>query len=221
MPGAPRSAGKRLSTSEEMTLATLRSAAASPFGRKCSIATIVLGLEDQINKTPADTSDPNEPLLQQNPLGKIPALVLDDGQTLFDSRVITAYLDHLAGGAILYPSNPTQRFEVLRLEALADGLMDAAILQIYEKRFRAEEEFSQGWVDRQAGKVTRAMSHLEGNLPPNPAKPNAGTIALACALGYLDFRFGGTWRSAYPNLVGWLDEFRANVPAYDATSPGS
>ena len=202
-------------------MAILRSAAASPFVRKCTVAAIVLGLEHQIESQPANTSDPLDPLRQQNPLGKIPTLILDDGQTLYDSRVIIAYLDHLAGGDRLFPADPMQRIATLKLEALADGIMDAALLQVYEKRFRQEGERSHSWMERQAERVSAALAHLCEAMPATTGAPTAGTIALACALGYLDLRFEGAWRRQYPPLVDWLNAFRAAVPAYDATAPSA
>lgn len=200
-------------------MAVLRSAASSPYVRKCSIAALVLGLEDQIESQPANTTDPLDPLRQQNPLGKIPTLILDDGETLFDSRVIVAYLDQRAGGNKLYPADPTQKIATMKLEALADGILDAALLQVYEKRYREEHERSHSWVERQAERVTAALNHLEESLPQATGAPTAGTIAVACALGYLDLRFEGAWRRTHPSLVAWLDAFRANVPAFDATAP--
>lgn len=202
-------------------MAILRSAAASPFVRKCSIAAIVLGLEGQIETQPANTADPLDPLRQQNPLGKIPTLILKNGETLYDSRVIVAYLDQIAGGNKLYPADPEQRIAAMRLEALADGIMDAAILQVYEKRYREEHERSHSWVERQSERVAAALSHLEVKPPQTTGTPTVGTIALACALGYLDLRFEGAWRRNYPALVAWLEAFRATVPAYDATAPSS
>jgi glutathione S-transferase len=202
-------------------LAVLRSAAASPFVRKCSIAAIVLGLEEQIETQPANTSDPLDPLRQQNPLGKIPTLILSDGQTLYDSRVIVAHLDYVAGGNKLYPADPAQRITAMKLEALADGIMDAAILQVYEKRFRAEHERSHSWVERQAERVSAALKHIEDNPPATTGAPTVGTIAVACALGYLDLRFEGAWRRNHPGLVAWLEAFRAAVPAFDATAPSA
>lgn len=179
----------------------------------------MLGLEGEIETLPANTADPLDPLRQQNPLGKIPSLILDDGNALYDSRVIMAYFDHLAGGNKLYPDEPMQRIEAMKLEALADGIMDAAILQVYEKRYRQEHERSHSWVERQAERVAAALAHLEAKPPVATGAPTVGTIALACALGYLDFRFEGAWRRSYPAMVAWLDAFRAAVPAYDATQP--
>jgi len=194
----------------------LRSSPASPFGRKVKIAAALLNLSDRIEVVPADTNDPNEPLRRQNPLGKIPTLVLESGDTLFDSRVIVEYLDHLAGGGRLIPAGEA-RFPVLRMQALCDGIMEAALLQVYEGRYRAEERREPKWLELQASKVTRGLDHAEAHLSAPGGDLHAGRIALACALGYLDLRFEGRWRAAYPKLVAWLDDFAARVPAFEAT----
>ncbi len=194
----------------------LRSSPASPFGRKVKMAAIELGLMDRIEIVVADTNDPNEALRQQNPLGKIPTLVLEDGMTLFDSRVIVDYLDHLAGGGKIVPAGEA-RFAQLRLQALADGIADAALLKVYEGRFRAETERSANWVAHQDGKVARGLAALEAAPPAFTGRPRIGEIALACALGYLDLRFAGAWRADHPALVAWLDDFAARVPAFEKT----
>ncbi len=197
----------------------LRSSPFSPFGRKVKIAASVLGLSDRIEVVAADTTDPNEPLRLQNPLGKIPTLVLEDGSTLFDSRVILDYLDHLAGGDRLAPAGAA-RFPVLRLQALADGVMDAALMQVYENRFRPEGGRNADWVAHQADKVRRGLAALEASPPPfDPARPDVGSIATACALGYLDLRFEGQWRAGHPKLAAWLAAFAAAVPAWEKTKP--
>lgn len=194
----------------------LRSSPASPFGRKVKLAALELGLMDRIEIVAADTTDPNEALRQQNPLGKIPTLVLEDGTTLFDSRVIVDYLDHLAGGNRLIPAGES-RFGQLRLQALADGIADAALLKVYEGRFRPEAQRNADWVAHQDGKVTRGLAALEAAPPSFPDRPRIGEVALACALGYLDLRFAGEWRSSHPALVAWLDDFAGRVPAFEAT----
>ena len=194
----------------------LRSAPPSPYGRKVKIAAAILQLSDRIKIVAADTNA-DEELKIQNPLGKIPTLVLDDGHTLFDSRVILEYLDHLAGGGRILPREPQMRFAALRLQALCDGILDASILRVYEARYRPKEVHHQPWLDMQAGKVTRALAALEADTPPLDATPNVGQITLACALGYQDLRFNGEWRNTYPKLVAWLDRFAAQVPAYAAT----
>ena len=195
---------------------TLRSSPASPFGRKVKISMIELGLTDKIEIVVADTTNPTDPLRKQNPLGKIPTLVLEDGSSLFDSRVIVDYLDHLAGGGRIIPAG-AERFAQLRLQALADGICDAALLQVYEVRFRAAEMRHAGWVENQQGKIDRALATLEAEPPAFADRPRIGEIALACALGYLDLRHEGKWRATHPRLVAWLDAFAAKVPAFEAT----
>jgi glutathione S-transferase len=192
----------------------LRSSPASPFGRKVKIAAAILGLSDEIEVVAADTMDPHDPLRRQNPLGKIPTLILPDGRTLFDSRVILEYLDSLSGGGIIIPAGDA-RFRVLTGQALADGIMDAALLQVYEQRMREPGERGARWVDHQAGKVARGLNALEAE-PPAAAR-DVAAIASACALGYLDLRFAGEWRATYPRLVGWLEAFSAAVPAFEAS----
>lgn len=196
----------------------LRSAPASPFGRKVKIAASVLGLSARVSVVPADTTNPADALRQQNPLGKIPTLILEDGQVLYDSRVIVEYLDHSAGGGQIIPHGKA-RFPVLCGQALADGIMDAAIMQIYELRWREEGRREPRWVEHQAGKVARGLAALELAPPALNERPDIAAIATACALGYLDFRFAGEWRSAHPGLVAWLDAFAAAVPSFAATTP--
>jgi glutathione S-transferase len=194
----------------------LRSSPASPFGRKVKISASLLGLADRIEVTDADTTNPDDTLRQQNPLGKIPALVLENGETLYDSRVIVEYLDHLAGGGRILPTG-WDRFQALGEQALADGIMDAALLQVYEGRWRAEDRHVAKWVEHQEGKVKRGLDYAEAHLStPNP-NLHIGHIALACALGYLDLRMAGRWREGYPKLVAWLADFEARVPAFAKT----
>jgi glutathione S-transferase len=200
-------------------MVTLRTSFGSPFGRKARIAASVLGFDGKIKVEEASTQDDKDPLPQQNPLGKIPVLILDDGSTLFDSRVVLEYLDVLAGGGKIVPKDTTARFDALRLQALADGMLDAGILIVYEGRYRPPEMAVKGWLDRQVGKIARALAALEKAPPSLDSPPNVGQITLACALGYLDFRFKGEWRQSHPRLVAWLDNFAARVPAFAATKP--
>ncbi|MBZ6078290.1 glutathione S-transferase [Microvirga puerhi] len=195
---------------------TLRTSPASPFGRKVKIAASLLGLSDQIELVAADTMNPEDSLRQQNPLGKIPILILENGEKLYDSRVIIEYLDHLAGGGKLYPTG-VDRFLALRQQALADGIMDAALLQVYEGRYRTEDRQEPKWLELQSGKVQRGLDHAEAHLSTPSPQLHVGHIALACALGYLDLRMGGRWRESYPKLVAWLADFEARVPTYAKT----
>jgi glutathione S-transferase len=197
----------------------LRFSPSSPFVRKVSIAAHVLGLNEQIKIQPVDLNDAADSLRAQNPLGKVPALLLDDGTAYYDSRVILEYLDHLAGGGRISPREVPARFAALRLQALCDGVLDASVLIVYESRFRPEEKRVQVWVDRQAEKVARALAALEAAPPALTSTPDVGQIALACVLGYRDFRFAGSWRKDHPRLTGWLDRFAAQVPAYALTAP--
>ena len=197
----------------------LRTSPLSPFGRKVRIAADVAGMADRITVLQADTKDPDDSLRGQNPLGKIPALLLEDGEALFDSRVIVEYFHDMAPEAGLFPSGP-QRFAVLRQQALADGLMDAAILQVYESRFRPEALQVQSWLDHQGGKVERALDFAAERYAAIRGGPaDAGEIALACALGYLDLRFDGAWRKRHPALEDWLGAFEVLTPAYRFTAP--
>jgi glutathione S-transferase len=195
----------------------LRSAPPSPFGRKVKVAAAMLGLSDEMNVVITDTVDPNDPLRSDNPLGKIPTLVVEDGLVIYDSRVILEYLDMRAGGGRIIPKDPMARVRALTLQALADGIMDAGILQIYEGRWRDSAKHEQKWLDHQVGKVSRALDYLEANPPALGETMDVGHIAVACALGYLDLRFKSEWRASYPKLVKWLEAFSTKVPAFEKT----
>jgi glutathione S-transferase len=195
----------------------LRSSPASPFGRKVRIAISLLGLADKIEVRETDLNDPADSIRVQNPLGKVPALIIDDGTVYYDSRVILEYLDHLAGGGRIIPREAAARFAALRLQALCDGICDASLLQIYEDRYRSADKRVQSWLDRQAEKVARGLAALEAAPPKLDPVPDVGQIALACALGYRDLRFGGSWRKDHPRLLAWHDKFAAQVPAFAQT----
>jgi len=180
----------------------------SPFVRKVRVLLRETGLADSVEvanlaTTPLDT-DPRA--AAANPLGKIPALIREDGATLYDSRVITRYLDHLAGGRF-YPA--ARLWEVLTLEATAEGIMDAAVLMTYEARFRPEDMRCGPWVEAQWAKIARALDALEGRWMSHLAgPPDMSHIALGCALGYLDFRHGARdWRDGHPGLADWFAGF--------------
>jgi glutathione S-transferase len=199
----------------------LRFSPASPFVRKVRIAISLLGFDNVVRMERADTTDPSDSLRKMNPLGKIPVLILEDGSAVYDSRVILDYLDELAGGGKIVARAGKQRVEALRLQALSDGILDASILTVYEGRYRKPEMHEPKWLELQAGKVSRALAVLEAAPPPIDPMPHVGQIALACALGYRDLRFGGSWRAEHPRLVGWLDKFAAQVPAFAATKSTS
>ncbi|MDA8942364.1 glutathione S-transferase family protein [Alphaproteobacteria bacterium] len=198
----------------------LRSSPSSPFGRKVKMATYILGLDDQVTPVLTDTLDPNDSICEVNPLGKIPALE-DDGTTYYDSRVIMEYLDAKAGGGKIIPASGPARFEALTRAALMDGILDAAILVIYERRMRPEDKYVESVVERQRGKIIRGLEVIAANNPSygNGAMPDIGEIGLACVLDYLDFRKQVNWRDHAPNLASWLADFAAAVPGYDESMP--
>ncbi|MCX5577007.1 glutathione S-transferase N-terminal domain-containing protein [Kaistia terrae] len=193
----------------------LRSSPASPFGRKVKIAAHHLGLTDRIDIVAADTSDPTDVLRQQNPLGKIPALILEDGTVLYDSRVILEYLDHLAGSGKIIPNEAEKRYPTLAIQALADGIADAALLLVYEGRWRDEALQSATWKTHQQEKIQRGLAAAEAL--PLDGTVDVSSIALVCMLGYLDLRFAGKWRADHPRLVAFLDDFAARVPSFELT----
>jgi len=198
----------------------LLSSPLSPYGRKVAMTIGMKGLKSQIEFQPIDTNIPdNKDINTKNPLAKIPTLITADGMVLFDSKVICEYLDTLAPSPVMFPASGAARFKTLAMGALADGILDAALLLVYEKRFRPEEKWHAPWTERQQGKIDRALAQLEKDPPAWGASPDYGHMTLACALGYLDFRHEGKWRAGHPKLVAWLDRFAAAVPAFEETRP--
>jgi glutathione S-transferase len=192
----------------------------SPYGRKVKVAMAMKGVADRIQVIQVDTNPLENPdIIRANPLGKIPALVVEGDAAIFDSHVICEYLDSLAPSPMLFPKSGVERMRTLTLSALADGIMDAALLLVYEKRFRPEEKWHAPWMARQQGKIDRAVDLLERQPPIWKESPDYGHLTLACALGYLDFRHDGKWRAGHPGLVVWLDAFSETVPAFEATRP--
>ena len=194
----------------------LRSTVTSPFGRKVRMAIEVLGLGDRITLVPANTLDEADTLRAQNPLGKMPCLLLADGTAIYDSGVIIEFLADVAGSERLLPARGLARFKALTLAALADGITEAAVLIVYEGRFRDAGTHSERWLAHQRAKITRALAAFEA-APPDPATTDIVAIGLACALGYLDWRKPVAWREHYPRLAGWLAAFAENEPAFART----
>ena len=195
----------------------LRTTATSPFGRKVRIAAQLLDFEDRIDMRAADTLDPADDLRRQNPLGKMPCLMIG-AEAFYDSGVIIEMLDMLAGGDRLMPSfqSPLARARVQTRARLADGITEAALLMVYERRFRNPEQVSDRWLDHQRGKVLRGLAAFDA-APPGPDRGDIVSIGLACALGYLDWRRPVEWRRDHPALTAWLSAFAAAVPAFPAT----
>ncbi|MET3600075.1 glutathione S-transferase family protein [Martelella mangrovi] len=192
-------------------------ATTSPFSAKVVMAAHHVGADVDI--VPVDITAVSETLLAANPLGKIPTLVTDDGLTLYDSRTIMHYLDSLSDEKRLYPKNPEKRATVARMEALCDGICDALVLVVYEKRFRTPETWHQPWVDRQWAKARRGLDYLDENLPGFDKRLNAGHFALASLVGYLMLRFPGEWEEHRVRLTRWPAAFQKTFPAFRTLKP--
>lgn len=180
------------------------------------MAASVLGLTDRYRLEPADTLNDSDTLRAQNPLGKMPCLLLGDGTALYDSRVIIEFMQEQAGTDRLLPTRGLSRYTTLTRAALADGICDAALLMVYEGRFRDPGTHSERWLTHQRGKVTRGLAAFERE-PPDPRRTDLVAISLSCALGYLDWRKPLAWRADHPRLVEWLDAFAEAEPAFNAT----
>ncbi len=189
----------------------LHTSPTTPFGRKVMVMILETGQEGDIEVAQAAGTplDASKMPVAQNPLGKIPALERDDGAALYDSRVICRYLDDRAGGK-LYPAKP-RLWETLTLEATGDGILEAAVLMIYESRLRPEAIRFEDWVEGQWSKIARALDTLEARWMAYLNGPlDMGQIAIGCALSYLDFRHGPrNWRTGRPALALWYDAFAA------------
>jgi glutathione S-transferase len=189
---------------------------ASPYSAKVRMAATYAGLSFESVLT--DTNAEPAALVANNPLGKIPLLLTDDGNAVFDSRAIMQFIDRETGRK-LYPRNPAKRTEVDVLEALCDGTCDCLLAMVYERRFRPEEKVHQEWIDKQWKKVERALDHLEANLPRTTKSLNGGHFALAALLGYLSLRFEGKWERGRPKLKNWPKKFETFFADYARLKP--
>ena len=191
----------------------------SPFVRKVTTLIHHTDLNDRIELINVKTTALSvaEEARAANPLGKIPVMILGDGKAIFDSRVITRYLDEFAGSN-LYPQEKI--YDILTLEALADGIMESAVSITYESKLRPDNEQSPSWMEAQWSKVLHAVKALDdGEFKAIDGEINMGQIALACALGYLDFRHDARqWRIGHSNLTSWNDKMM-KLPALIKTIP--
>ncbi|MDF3075225.1 MAG: Glutathione S-transferase domain protein [Alphaproteobacteria bacterium] len=193
----------------------------SPYVRKAMVLAIERGLDRKIEKV-AMTASPiteNKALDKVNPLAKVPALELDNGMTLFDSPVICEYLDSKHRGDKVFPASGARRWKALRQQAIGDGILDAALLARYEGFMRPENLRWPDWAAGQKRKFTQALDLLEKEVKDLSGGLTIGHITIACALGYLDFRFGDMgWRTGRPKLAAWYDKF-ARRKSMQATIP--
>ena len=181
-------------------------APASPFARKVRVLIIELGITDQVELVVLDGVTPvanHRELNAHNPLGMIPVLECEDGSNLYDSPVICEYLNHLHHGT-LFPTDTAPRFHALQLQALADGIMDLSVALRYELAMRPPAFQWADWIAHQQAKVNRGLDTLEQQAERFQTEPTIGELAVACALGYRDFRFSELdWRIGRPMLASW------------------
>lgn len=192
----------------------------SPFVRKVNVVIHALGLHDRIERLGqrAHPVDRDQNLVRHNPLGQVPTLLLDDGTVLSDSRVICEYLDRLAGGAI-FPSDGPARWKALTWQSHADGLLDAAIALRYEGHTRPAALRWDGWQEAQWAKIESVLAAMDAAAPSFGMRLDIGGVSCACALGYLDFRFGERpWREQWPAAERWYTTM-AMHPSFLATQP--
>lgn len=195
---------------------------ASPFVRMVTVTANELGIRDQIEDVPTGEFLPikvHGGVSADNPLGRIPALVTDHGTAIHDSRVICEYLCHHAGDKEILPDEPVKRFRYLTLQSLAVGVMDTGVALRYETFLRPEDKRWPEWIARQQARLTAALDDIENNWKTELSSMNCGSIAVACMLGYLDFRYTSMgWRDGRPNLAAFYEGF-AKRPSMMATMP--
>ncbi|CCG40705.1 glutathione S-transferase N-terminal domain-containing protein [Magnetospirillum molischianum] len=197
----------------------LRTSATSPYARKVWIVAHEAGLVDRIEAVPTNVWDPATDVVRDNPLGKVPALIADGGEAIYDSPVICEYLDSLHDGQKLVPATGGARWTQKRLEALADGILDALLAKRVETTMRPEEKRWPDWIARQEAAADRGLAQLEDEVSAWGDTFQIGQIAVVAALGYLDFRFPETsWRSRYPALAAWYVAL-SRRPSVAATEP--
>jgi glutathione S-transferase len=193
----------------------------SPYARKVRVAVLELGLTDRVQEveTLVAPHKPNEAFGLKNPLMKVPALDTDEGLVLFNSPVICEYLDVKAGGNRLIPVHGEKRWKTLRRQALGDGILDAGILRRYELTARPENLRWPEWLKGQQLKIDFALDVAEREAGTWGKSFDIGDVAIACALEWLDFRFGyDDWRTRRPKLSAWLDQIAVR-PSMLKTKP--
>ena len=187
----------------------------SPYVRKVMACAIACGVDSQIETVATDPWASPAELLAQNPLSKVPCLVTEDGVALFDSPVICEYIDFLGRGSLFPPAGAT-RWRALKQQAIADGILDASIM-LRQDSMRPQEDARMAVMTRQRQVVARGLDALEAEPPADHV--DIGTISIACALGYLDFRFPqDAWRSSRPKLAAWFEDMQQR-PEISRTGP--
>jgi glutathione S-transferase len=192
----------------------------SPYARKVRALALETRLDKKIEMVNVALTPvaPNADVDKHNPIGKIPALSVK-GMDLFDSPVICEYLDSQHKGRKLFPRKGRDRWVALRQQAMADGLLDAALLTRYEGALRPEDKRWSEWSQGQTKKMNGVLDQLEAEAKSLRGKLNIGTISVVCALGYLDLRFADLgWRDKRPKLAKWFQQ-TSKLPSIKATAP--
>lgn len=196
----------------------LRTSSTTPFGRKVMLVVHELKLLDKIEIIAPIRDNWVQGIAPENPLGKVPILTTADGMVLYDSIVICEYLNDMAQGK-LFPSSGPSKYRALRLHALADGLLDAAVLQRVETHMRPANLQWADFLTQQRNKVQNGLKAAENEMKHFSKEPTIGEFSLAAALGYIDFRFPtDNWHKDYPKLDAWYKEF-SKRPSMVATVP--
>ncbi len=196
----------------------LRFSPTSPYVRKITVLALETGLHDKIERVPTNAADPASGLAKDNPLSKVPALILENGTNLYDSPVICEYLDSLHSGPKMIPASGEARWTALRREALADGILDAGILRIGEQRRPANEQ-SPGWIEKQKNIMVRGFDTLETEIGSFGKNVDIAAITVGCTIGWALFRYGvDKPLDNRPKLKAWYETF-SKRPSMVATVP--
>lgn len=196
----------------------LRASMTSPYARKVRAVLIETGLDKSVEIVATDPWSPDTDLPNDNPLGRVPTLIMDDGTSLYDSRTICEVLDSMHGGDRLYPAEGAERTKALVLLALGDGMCDTLIHKVVDTR-RPKELQSPDWQARQVNTLNRCLDHLEGIVDQLAGPVSIGTLAVSIALGYIDLRGADlAWRNSHPKLASWQAGMEQR-PSFDTTRP--
>ncbi len=180
----------------------------SPYARKARACAITRGIAGLITLVPTNPNESLPEFVAHNPLSKVPTLITEDGVALFDSPVICEYLDSIGDATPMFPAHGAARWRALKLQAMGDGILDASVPRRAEMQ-KPQDEGRVAWIARQKAAVDRTLDALEAD-PPHRGV-DIGSITIACALGYLDFRFAAQpWRPARAKLAAWFDAFAPN-----------
>jgi glutathione S-transferase len=190
----------------------------SPFARKVRVLIREKGATARVAEETVSAMEEPASLHEANPLGKVPALIMPDGSSWFDSPLICEYLDVTLEGPSMIPAAHVERFRVLRHQALADGIMDAAVSIVFERN-RPEVQRSEMWIGRWSRAIGRSLAVLDDEVVSLDGPVDLGSIAVGAALGYLEFRHGGLgWQEKQTELAGWWRDF-AKRPSFAETAP--